>query len=83
MADNDGGIIFRGGLAFSDNEQDRPLDGFRMVDDPAFQESVQTAGEQTFVTFKNFDGSPVVGKNVVITLTQDGTDIQDITVEAI
>ena len=37
----------------------------------------------TYVTFKNFDGTPVVGKNVVITLTADGTDIQDITVEAL
>lgn len=37
----------------------------------------------TFVTFKNFDGTPVVGSRVVITLTADQTDIQDITVEAI
>lgn len=43
----------------------------------------QEALNATFVTFKNFNGSAVIGKNVVITLTADGTDIQDITVEAL
>lgn len=36
----------------------------------------------TFVQFRNFDGSAVAaGSVVVITLTEDGTDIHDITVE--
>lgn len=34
----------------------------------------------TYVTFRNFDGSPVVGKHVEITLTADGTDIDNIRV---
>jgi len=34
----------------------------------------------TYVTFKNFDGSPVTGKHVEITLTADGTDIDNIRV---
>jgi hypothetical protein len=37
----------------------------------------------TAVTFRNSDGTPLVGKRVVITVTPDGTDIQDITVEDI
>lgn len=36
----------------------------------------------TFVQFRNFDGSAVAaGSVVVVTLTEDGTDIHDITVE--
>ena len=36
----------------------------------------------SFVQFRNFDGSAVAaGSVVVITLTEDGTDIHDITVE--
>jgi len=38
------------------------------------------AGNATYATFKNFDGSPVVGKHVEITLTADGTDIDNIRV---
>jgi hypothetical protein len=34
----------------------------------------------TYVTFKNFDGTPVTGKHVEITLTADGTDIDNIRV---
>ncbi|MDT0171008.1 hypothetical protein [Pseudarthrobacter sp. BRE9] len=34
----------------------------------------------TYVTFKNFDGTPVIGKHVEITLTADGTDIDNIRV---
>lgn len=34
----------------------------------------------TYVAFKNFDGTPVTGKHVVITLTADGTDIDNIQV---
>lgn len=37
----------------------------------------------TYVSFQNFDGSPVVGKHVIIKLTADGTGIEDITVEVI
>lgn len=43
----------------------------------------ETTLNATYVTFKNFDGTPVIGSRVVITLTADQTDIQDITVEAI
>lgn len=36
----------------------------------------------TYVQFQSFDGSPVApGSVVVVTLTEDGTDIHDITVE--
>lgn len=36
----------------------------------------------SFVQFRNFDGSAVAaGSVVVVTLTEDGTDIHDITVE--
>lgn len=38
------------------------------------------AGNATYVTFKNFDGTPVAGKHVEITLTADGTDIDNIRV---
>lgn len=34
----------------------------------------------TYVMFKNSDGSPVTGKHVEITLTSDGTDIDNIRV---
>lgn len=34
----------------------------------------------TYVTFRNFDGTPVTGKHVEITLTADGTDIDNIRV---
>ncbi|QDG61253.1 hypothetical protein [Pseudarthrobacter sp. NIBRBAC000502771] len=39
-----------------------------------------TALSATYVTFKNFDGTPVTGKHVEITLTADGTDIDNIRV---
>jgi hypothetical protein len=34
----------------------------------------------TYVTFKNFNGTAVTGKHVEITLTADGTDIDNIKV---
>lgn len=34
----------------------------------------------TYVAFKNFDGTAVTGKHVEITLTSDGTDIDNIRV---
>lgn len=40
----------------------------------------QAAAAATYVTFKNFDGTPVTGKHVEITLTADGTDIDNIRV---
>lgn len=40
----------------------------------------QAALSATYVTFRNFDGSPVTGKHVEITLTADGTDIDNIRV---
>jgi hypothetical protein len=45
-----------------------------------FPERVTTALNATYVTFKNFDGSAVTGKHVEITLTADGTDIDNIRV---
>ena len=42
----------------------------------------QTELSATFVQFRNFDGSAVAAASVVVvTLTEDGTDIHDITVE--
>lgn len=44
--------------------------------------ATNTALSATFVQFRAFDGTPVsTGSVVVITLTEDGTDIHDITVE--
>lgn len=37
----------------------------------------------TYVSFRKSDGTPLTGKHVIITVTPDGTDIQDITVEAL
>lgn len=96
MAENDGGLVFRGGVAFTDELQERivhdrrldefavALDGEGKVPEANIPDRLSEAGmSATYVTFKNFDGTPVVGKNVVITLTEDGTDIHDITVEAL
>lgn len=40
----------------------------------------RVALDATYVTFRNYDGSPVTGKHVEITLTADGTDIDNIRV---
>lgn len=45
--------------------------------------ALNVAGNATFVSFRNYDGTPVVGKHVIIKLTSDGTGIDDITVEAL
>jgi len=57
------------------------LDGNGKVADNALPNRLQDmALSATYVTFKNFDGSPVTGKHVEITLTADGTDIDNIRV---
>jgi len=43
----------------------------------------KAAADATYVRFRNYDGTPVVGKRVTVTLTADGTDIDNIVVEAI
>lgn len=40
----------------------------------------EAAANATYVTFRNSDGTPVTGKHVEITLTADGTDIENIKV---
>lgn len=48
--------------------------------DPSTPEGAELS--RMFVQFRNFDGSAVAaGSVVVVTLTEDGTDIHDITVE--
>lgn len=48
--------------------------------DPASAFSTELS--TTFVQFRNHDGTPIAdGKRVIITLTADGNDIEDITVE--
>lgn len=57
------------------------LDGSGRVRDKHLPTRLQDGQlNATYVTFKNFDGSPVVGKHVEITLTADGTDIDNIRV---
>jgi hypothetical protein len=61
--------------------------GLKMVFKPVgvdenghFPERVKTTLNATYVTFKNFDGTPVAGKHVEITLAADGADIDNIRV---
>lgn len=37
----------------------------------------------TYVSFENYDGTPVAGKHVVVRLTADGTGVEDIVVRAL
>lgn len=60
-----------------------PLDAATAADIGTPASATAEALNATYVVFLNNDGTPVTGKHVVITLTTDQTDIQDIKVVAL